>query len=117
MLPRQHRLTRPRDFTAVLRGGRARGSRRAGTPLLVVYRRDAGPSDRPARVGFVVSKMVGNSVVRHRVTRRLRHVLASRLDHLPGGTDLVVRASPEAGRASSAELAAALDAALDRVSR
>lgn len=118
MLPRQHRLTRPRDFTAVLRGGRARGSRRAGTPLLVVYRRDDdGRTDRPPRVGFVVSKTVGNSVVRHRVTRRLRHLLTGRLASLPPGADLVVRATPEAGRASSAELAVALDTALARVSR
>lgn len=121
MLPRQHRLTRSRDFTAVLRGGRASGSRharRAGTRVVVVHlRQDPELVDRPPRVGFVVSRTVGNSVVRHRVTRRLRHLLAPRLRTLPPGTDLVVRALPEAAHASSAELAIALDSALERVSR
>ncbi len=119
MLPRQHRLTRSRDFTAVLRGGRGAGDRRrAGTRLVVVHlRHDPDRSDRPPRVGFVVPRTVGNSVVRHRVIRRLRHLVAPRLSTLPGGTDVVIRANQEAASASSAELAVALDAALDRVSR
>ena len=29
----------------------------------------------PARVGFVVSKAVGNAVIRNRVKRRLRHLM------------------------------------------
>lgn len=78
----------------------------------------AGPtcvSTRPPRVGFVVSRAVGNSVVRHRVVRRLRALLAARLTMLPAGTDLVVRAQTAAATASSAELGAALDQALERV--
>ena len=35
------------------------------------------------RAGFVVGKAVGNSVVRHRVTRRLRAVVLDQLDRLP----------------------------------
>lgn len=72
---------------------------------------------RPPRVGFVVSKAVGNSVVRHRVIRRLRAQVADRLELLPPGTDVVVRAQPAAAVASSAELAADLDRALERVIR
>ena len=41
-------------------------------------RRPAG-----ARAGFVVGKAVGNSVVRHRVTRRLRAVVRDELHRLP----------------------------------
>ncbi|GAA4433055.1 hypothetical protein GCM10023148_38740 [Actinokineospora soli] len=67
------------------------------------------------RVGFVVSKAVGNSVVRHRVTRRLRHVVRDRLGTLPPGSALVVRALPRAADATSAELGADLDAALRRL--
>lgn len=54
------------------------------------------PADGPAvaRVGFVVSKAVGNSVVRSRTVRVLRHVIASHLAELPGDLDLVVRAQP-----------------------
>jgi len=68
-----------------------------------------------ARAGFVVSKAVGNSVVRHRVTRRLRHLVSARLGTLPAGSSLVVRALPPAATASSAELGADLDAALRRL--
>ena len=63
-------------------------------------------------VGFVVGRTVGGSVVRHRVTRRLRAQVALRLDAFPQGTATVVRALPEAASASSAELGADLDAGL-----
>jgi ribonuclease P protein component len=66
-------------------------------------------------VGFVVSKAVGNSVVRHRVSRRLRHQMAERLGQLPVGAAVVVRALPPAATASSAELGKDLDAALRRL--
>jgi ribonuclease P protein component len=68
-------------------------------------------------VGFVVSKAVGNSVVRHRVSRRLRHLMRDRLGTLPVGCTLVVRALPSAAAASSADLGVDLDAALRRLSR
>ncbi len=60
----------------------------------------------------MVSKAVGGSVVRHRVTRRLRHLVAPRLEALPEGALLVVRAFPPAATATSAELAEDLDAGL-----
>ncbi len=64
-----------------------------------------------------MSKAVGNSVVRHAVVRRLRHLVAPRLAHLPTGSRLVVRALPASATASSAALAEDLDAALRRVLR
>src|SRR5215471_1964045 len=79
------------------RAGRAilavrRGSR-AGRKLLtghLLVRGDDG--DRPALVGFVVSKSVGNAVIRNKVRRRLRAVVRGYLPSLPGGSLLVVRA-------------------------
>jgi ribonuclease P protein component len=68
-----------------------------------------------ARAGFVVGKAVGNSVVRHRVTRRLRAVVAHELHRLPATADLVVRARPEAAEAESALLHRDLVAGLDRL--
>jgi ribonuclease P protein component len=66
-------------------------------------------------VGFVVGKAVGNSVVRHRVTRRLRAVVRDELHRLPSTADLVVRARPEAGTATSALLHRDLSSGLDRL--
>jgi ribonuclease P protein component len=67
------------------------------------------------RAGFVVGKSVGNSVVRHRVTRRLRAVVLAELSRLPASADLVVRAQPQAAAASSQQLHADLRSGLDRV--
>jgi ribonuclease P protein component len=69
----------------------------------------------PTQVGFVVSKAVGNAVVRHRVTRQLRHLMRDRLPLLPAGTLVVVRALPPAAAASSRELGLDLDAALRKL--
>ncbi|HEY0698948.1 MAG TPA: ribonuclease P protein component, partial [Micromonospora sp.] len=66
----------------------------------------------PTRAGFVVSKAVGNAVVRNTVRRRLRHLVRDRLSALPSGAVLVVRALPAAAGASHARLAADLDSAL-----
>ena len=102
MLPRVFRLGTAADFAAVIKAGR-----RAGTSRLVVH---AVCTDRPgaARAGFVVSGKVGNSVVRHQVTRRLRPLVREQLRMLAPGTAIVVRALPSAAAASSAELAADL---------
>ena len=64
---------------------------------------------QPPRVGFVVSKAVGNAVVRNRTKRVLRHVMATRIDRMPAGTDLVVRANPPAAGAASRDLCADVD--------
>jgi ribonuclease P protein component len=56
-------------------------------------------------------------VVRHRVSRRLRALMVTRLDALPSGSGTVIRALPDAAQASSVELGADLDAALGRLAR
>lgn len=92
------------------RGRRAGGSRIVVHALAEEVQTSASP-----RVGFVVSRAVGNSVVRHRVVRRLRHVVRDRLGTLPAGSSLIVRALPSAAEASSAELRQDFDAALRRL--
>lgn len=72
----------------------------------------SGAVDAEPRAGLVVSKAVGGAVVRHRVSRRLRHLLATRLDALPAGARVVVRALPPAAAATSSELGSDLDAGL-----
>ena len=109
MLPAAHRLTSARTFRTVIRDGR-----RAGSRTLVVHLATA-PGSQDPRVGMVVSKAVGNSVVRHRVQRRLRHLVREQLDQLPGSALLVVRANPAAATALSRELGADLARCLQRV--
>jgi len=75
---------------------------------------DIDPIGGAPSIGFVVSRAVGNSVVRNRVKRRLRHLVGARLGLLPPGTRVVVRALPAAGSAKAAALGADLDRALDR---
>lgn len=115
MLPAPARLTHRDDFTVVVRHGR-----RVGRTLVVMHALVPDPApgpgmSTPARVGFVVSKAVGGSVVRHRVTRRLRHLLRERLDSIPAGTRLVVRALPRSATAGSSALASEVDRALRAV--
>ena len=121
MLPAPARLRRREDFTLAVR----RGSR-AGRGTLVAHylSPDLAPdvaSDLAAvaaptgRVGFVVGRAVGNSVIRHRTVRRLRHLVRDRLDRLPAGSILVIRALPPAAETDSAGLERDLDAALTRL--
>lgn len=104
-------MRRRADFVAVTR----RGRRAAGRTLVVHLLRPDAPSADPCLVGFVVGRSVGGSVVRHRVVRRLRAAVGCRLDRLPDGSRVVVRALPPAGQARSADLDADLDAGLDRL--
>ncbi len=115
MLPARHRLRERTDFTSVVRGS---GAVRAGGRLIVVHanRADAR-ADLPPRVGFVVSKAVGNAVVRGRTKRRLRAATATRLTGIPHGVDVVVRANPASAQAGWDELDASLGAQLEAAVR
>ena len=142
MLPSESRVRRGAEFARAIRAGRRSGRTHLGAYLALadgsessksfdeartgparagfVVGAAAGGADgeRPAatpRVGFVVSKAVGNAVVRNRVRRRLRHLCAQRLDALPPGSVFVVRALPPAATADSALLGRELDAALKRL--
>lgn len=71
----------------------------------------------PPRVGFVVSKAVGNAVVRNRTKRRLRAAIATELAGIPKGVDVVVRAQTDASKATFTELSEALKPLLHRAIR
>ena len=61
-------------------------------------------STRPTRVGFVVSKAVGNAATRNRVKRRMRHICAEVLEERSQSADIVVRALPRSSTASFTQL-------------
>jgi ribonuclease P protein component len=108
MLAAPQRLRRSAEFAATIRGGR-----RAGRGSVVVHLLLEEPVQAStARAGFVVSKAVGNAVVRNRVRRRLRHLVRPLLAELPSGASVVVRALPAAAEASSATLGSDLESAL-----
>lgn len=110
MLPAANRMRRSCDFTSVFRGGS-----RVRSGSVVVHHLAAHQNAGVPLVGLVVGKNVGNSVVRHRVSRRLRAQLSARLGLLPDGTATVVRALDPAAGASSSDLAFDLDRALRRL--
>jgi len=109
VLPARYRMTRSAEFSATVSQGV-----RSSQPDLVVHlacdRQDlSGP-----RIGLVVAKTVGNAVVRHRVSRRLRHAAYPMLVELEPDHRLVIRALPGAGTSSSARLQTQLGRALHR---
>ncbi|MGZ4552996.1 MAG: ribonuclease P protein component [Mycobacteriaceae bacterium] len=114
MLAAPHRLTHHSEFSAVVREGK-----RAGRSRVVVHalRGTHGVPDAPpsSRVGLVVSKSVGPSVVRHRVSRRLRHVMQPIVPTLPAGTRVVLRALASSSTATSAELDTDIRSALRKL--
>ena len=81
--------------------------------MVVHLAASSGETDAPS-VGFVVSKAVGNAVVRNRVKRRLRAIVALHLPELPEGLLMVVRALPESASADFARLEADLTSCLRR---
>jgi ribonuclease P protein component len=102
-------MRRSGDFATAIRTGRRAGSRR-----LVVHVATTDQQE-PTRIGLVVSKQVGNSVVRHRVARQLRAIAAERLSHWPAGRLMVIRALPAAHGSPSSTLGSDFDQALRRL--
>ena len=75
------------EFQKVYKQGRSKANK-----YLVMYVKtgESGPS----RYGFSVSKKVGNSVVRHRVTRLIREAYRLNRANIDVGYDIVIVARP-----------------------
>jgi len=117
VLSPENRLRHRGDFSEVVRRGR-----RASRPLLTLHLLATSTPAVPApgthvRAGLVVSKAVGGSVVRSRVSRQIRHQLRELLPAVPPGSRLVVRAAPAAATATSDHIGADLRAALAKLTR
>jgi ribonuclease P protein component len=79
------RLTRRADFLRVAAKGR-----KAPMPGLVLQTLKRG-DDAPARLGFTVTKKVGNAVIRNRTRRRLKEAARLLLRDQPlAGADVVL---------------------------
>ena len=86
MLPNSARIKSSSEFATATKLGR----RITGTSL-VGYLYSAN-NNQPARLGLIVGKSVGNSVVRHRIARQVRHAVREKISQMPNGTLFVVRA-------------------------
>jgi ribonuclease P protein component len=94
---------------------RRAGRRRQGRYLILCFAPGtsaSGAGVAPPRVGFSVSKRVGNAVRRNQVKRRLREVIRRRLWNVAPGWDMIVIARPEAGAASYGALRDDIDTLL-----
>ena len=99
--PHSESLKKNRDFQIVYREGKSCANR-----YLVMYVRENGLSEN--RLGVSVSKKVGNSVVRHRVTRLVRESYRLQEDMFNSGLDMVVIAKVSAKGRSFEEIRSAL---------
>jgi len=114
MLPAAHRLRRSVDFERTVRRGTRAGRSTLVVHLLVPDESVSDPGSGTPRVGFVVSKAVGNSVQRNLVKRRLRAAALGQLSVLPDSARAVVRALPPSAGATYADLDRDLDSCLRR---
>ncbi len=94
-------LKKNRDFQFVYRNGKS-----AGNKYLVMYVLHTGSSRN--RLGISVSKKVGNSVVRHRLTRLIRESYRLHETQFVDGLDLIVIARPCAKECTFFEIESAL---------
>lgn len=84
------------QFRKVYEQGRSLANR-----YLVLY---VLPNEGDFRLGISVSKKVGNSVVRHHVTRLVREAYMALKNQIPTGYDFVVVARVAAGSCSYADI-------------
>ena len=103
------RLRRRADFRAA-----AAGLRASVGGFVVQARRRA--EDGPVRIGFTVSRQVGNAVERNRVKRRLREIVRlSQGGGMHDGHDYVLIGRRAALAAPFGQMRQELDAALSRI--
>ena len=93
-------LKKNQDFQSVYRKGRSYANK-----LLVMYVLENNMERN--RLGISVSKKVGNSVVRHHVTRLVRESYRLQENIFNSGLDIVVIARANAASASYAEIESA----------
>jgi len=86
VLASDNRLTSSADFKKTTQSGA-----RVSTKTLAGYALTEPELTAP-KIGFIVSRAIGGSVARHRVTRQLRHLSRENITLLPHNSFVVVRA-------------------------
>lgn len=106
-----NRITRRSDFTRILKQGVRVGRRDVIAHVLVPTPPDLVTSGGP-RIGLIVGKSVGNSVVRHAVSRRLREAARPLLEECDPSAMVVVRALGGSATCSQPDLERQLSSAM-----
>ncbi len=94
-------LKKNRDFQFVYQNGKSFANR-----YLVMYVLRTGTAHN--RIGISVSKKVGNSVVRHHITRLIRESYRLNEESFDDGLDMIVIARPGAKEKNFFEIESAL---------
>ena len=94
-------LKKNKDFQIVYRTGKSYANR-----FLVMYIRKNGMNRN--RLGISVSKKVGNSVVRHHLTRLIREGYRLQEEHFSCGYDIIVVVRVNARNSTFADMKSAL---------
>lgn len=96
-------LKKNKDFQNVYQNGKSYANR-----YLVMYVLKNGTKEEKNRIGISVSKKVGNSVVRHRLTRLIRESYRISEAHFQSGYDMVIVARVNAKGKSYSDMEGAL---------
>lgn len=96
MLPVSARLTSPQDFARTTKSGlRVTSEHFVGYLHINPVTNNPGENNpgvnQSPRAGLIIGKAVGGSVRRHRVSRQIRHALATELQNFPQGSLIVIR--------------------------
>lgn len=94
-------LKKNHQFQFVYKNGRSYSNK-----YLIMYVKENGTEKN--RIGISVSKKVGNSVVRHRVTRLIREIYRLHENIFNSGLDIVIIARPGAAAVGYKEVESAL---------
>lgn len=107
MLKKQYRLKKRKSFNYIHRRGKRIGNEVLG--LVFVYAKM-----RTIKIGFSVSKKVGNSVVRHRATRLLRAAANTFVDKIKPDHSLIFIANEGITKRHLNEIIASMENVLKR---
>ena len=110
MLPKQHRLTKEKDFKRVINKGRSFFVKEFGIKSL------RKKITLPTRIGIIVPKKITKTIVkRNRLKRQLRHIFLGLIDNIAPGYDIIFFARPNFLELAFGEMEEKIESVLKKV--